>query len=180
MRERLNGYYGISSFVGGQDRAGRRAHVWRASRRWPAHPAAAFASACKPGAALPALFLPAVSNTLASLPFIFLIAVVSTVAVYWLADLRGGAGYVWVRSCSGGKGPPSPFPPPASPNGLFLPPLLFPPPFSFQVLHFQSFLGPHNRREPDDGEATLATHCLMQPPAMPLSCVPVERVESSS
>lgn len=37
------------------------------------------------------------ANTLASLPFIFLIAVVSTVCVYWLANLRGGAGYVWVR-----------------------------------------------------------------------------------
>lgn len=36
-----------------------------------------------------------VANTMASLPFIFLIAVVSTVCVYWLADLRPGAGYVW-------------------------------------------------------------------------------------
>lgn len=48
---------------------------------------------------LPPMPLPssAVSNTLASLPFIFLIAVVSAICVYWLADLRGGAGYVWVR-----------------------------------------------------------------------------------
>jgi ABC-type multidrug transport system permease subunit len=51
VRERLNGYYGVSVFT--------------------------------------------VANTLASLPFIFLIAVVSTVCVYWLANLRGGAGYVW-------------------------------------------------------------------------------------
>lgn len=50
-RERLNGYYGVSTFT--------------------------------------------VANTLASLPFIFLIAVISTICVYWLADLRPGAGYVW-------------------------------------------------------------------------------------
>ena len=49
VRERLNGYYGVSTFT--------------------------------------------VANTLASLPFILLISVVSAASVYWLAALRGGAGY---------------------------------------------------------------------------------------
>ena len=81
IRERLNGYYGVSQFT-------VRPRSWCSSRRRPRGKLRLHLRGPSPAAPsrLPAPAAPRqVANTLASLPFIFLIAVVSTICVYWCA-----------------------------------------------------------------------------------------------